>query len=139
MADAALVDVLDAGDQLLVHADGSLLVQPLMTHNVVEELTVLAELHDEEQLALCLDDLVQLDHVRVSHFLENLDFARDTLYILLVLDSALFEYLDGDLFVCKRVRRQLDLTEGTLAERFSHRVMAEASALRVRIICQVQV
>ena len=57
MADAALVDVLNTRDELLEDADGSLLVEALMLHDVVEQLSVHAVLHDQVELGLRLDNL----------------------------------------------------------------------------------
>lgn len=134
VADAALVDVLDAGDELLVHAAGRLLVEALMRHNIIEELTVLTILHDEEKLTFSFNDFKQLDYIRVPHLLQDLDLPRYPLDVLLVLDSRLLEYLNGHLLVCKSVHCQLDLSEGALAERLSQNVVAEPCALRMRIL-----
>lgn len=63
------MDVLYARDQLLVYAYGGLLMKPLMLHNIVEELTVRTELHDEVEFCVCLNNLIKLDYIGMSHFL----------------------------------------------------------------------
>ena len=133
------MDVLDACYELLVHAHGRFLVQSLVADDVVEKLAVLAKLHDQKQFTLGLDDLVELDYVRVAHFLKNLNLTRYTLNVFLVLDSALLEDLDGDLLVGQRMRRQLDFSKGTLTERLAHGIVTKASTLWMCIIGGLQV
>lgn len=90
MADATLVNVLNTSNELLVHPNCRLLMKSLMRHDVIEQLAVLAVLHDEEKFALSFDDFVQLDDVRVSHLFQNLNLATNPLDVLLVFDSRLF-------------------------------------------------
>ena len=87
MADATLVDVLDAGHQLLVHAHRRFLVKPLMRHDIVKELTILAKFHDEEELAFRFNDFIELDHIWMPDFLEDFDLSAYSLDVLLVFDS----------------------------------------------------
>lgn len=58
MADSAFVDILDAGDEFLVEAAGDLFVQALVRNYIVEQLSSLAVLHNQEKLAFGLDYLV---------------------------------------------------------------------------------
>ena len=51
------MNVLDAGYQLLVKLARLLLLQSLMSDNVVEELACRAKLHDKKKLTLCLNNL----------------------------------------------------------------------------------
>lgn len=55
------------------------------------------ELHDQVQVLLRLNDLVDLHDVGVMKLLEDLDLPADALHVLLVLDARLLEYLDSDL------------------------------------------
>ena len=57
MADSALVDVLDACDQLVKDANCSFFVEALVLHDIVKQFPVDAVLHNEVQLRLRLDDL----------------------------------------------------------------------------------
>lgn len=133
VTDATLVNVLDTRDQLLIHAAGCLLVQALVRHNVVKELSILAVLHDQEKLTFSFNDFKQLDHVRVTDFLQNLDLSRYPLDVLLVLDPRLLQYLNCHLLVRERMDGQLNLAERALTKRLAEDVVAEAGALRMWI------
>lgn len=87
MTYAALVNILNTCNQLLVHATGSLLVQTLMRYNIIKELPILAILHNEEKLTFGFNDFKQLDYVRVTDLLEDLDLAANPLDVFLVFDA----------------------------------------------------
>ncbi len=53
-----LVDVLDAGNELVEHFGCFGLLETLAVDNVVKEFPFLHELHDEEELFGCLDDFI---------------------------------------------------------------------------------
>jgi len=67
-------------------------------HNIVEEFTILAVLHYEEELTLSLNDLVQLDDVGMSDLLEDLDLTADSLNVFLVFNSRFLKDLDRNLY-----------------------------------------
>ena len=58
MADSNLVDVFDAADYLLREFARLLFLQPLPLNDVVEQLTAARVLHNQEQLATSLDNLL---------------------------------------------------------------------------------
>lgn len=93
MTNATLVDVLNARDELEVELASLFLGQSSMSDDVVEEFPSVAVLHDHEQLFLSLDDFVQLDHVRMSYFLQDFYFPRYSLHIFLVVDLVLLQDL----------------------------------------------
>lgn len=68
-----------------------------MWHYVIEELAILAILHDQEKFAFSLDDFVKLNYVRVSNLFEDLDFSAYSLDILLIFDAWLLQNLDSNL------------------------------------------
>ena len=68
-----------------------------MRHDVVEQLSVLAELHDQEQFTFGFDDFVELNNIGVSDLLQYFDFPADPLDVLFVLDARLFQDFDGHL------------------------------------------
>jgi len=72
-----------------------------MWYNIVEEFTILAVLHDEEELTLSLNDLVQLDDVGMPDLLEDLDLAADSLNVFLVFNSWFLKNLDCNLYEFK--------------------------------------
>lgn len=57
MADTALVQVLNAGNQFPVELGGLLLGQPGVAHDVVEEFASVGVLHDHVELFVCFNDL----------------------------------------------------------------------------------
>lgn len=97
MAYAKLVDVVDAGDELLEVLASLLLLQLLILHDEVEQLTALYELHDQVEILLSLDDLVDLHDIRMVQLLEDLDLSANALHVLFLLDSGLLQDFDGDL------------------------------------------
>ena len=100
MTHAALVDVLDARDELEVELAGLLLRQPSVPDDVVEQLTATAVLHDHVELLFSFNNLVKLNYVGVTHLLENLDFPGDSLDVLLIVDLVFLEDLNRDLLAC---------------------------------------
>ena len=126
MADARLMDVLDAADELEVELAGLFLGKSGVPYDVVEELSAVAVFHDHVEFLLGLNDFVQLDDVRVADLLENFDLASDALHIFLVVDLVLLEDFDGNLdsqlfvgtylFASERVLPKLDLAESSFSE-----------------------
>ena len=66
--------------------------------DVVEELSILHVLHDEEELFGGFDDLVELDDVGVSDQLEDVDLSGDPLNVSHIHDLLFLEDLDGYFF-----------------------------------------
>lgn len=98
VANTQLVNIVDAGDELLKVLAGLLLLQLLVLHNEVEELAALDELHDQIEVLLRLDDLVDLHDVWMVQLLEDLDLSTDSFHVLFLFYARFFEYLDGDLY-----------------------------------------
>lgn len=132
MADARLVDVLDATDKFKVELAGLFLGQSGVSHDVVEELAAVAVLHNHVEFLFGLDDFVQLNDIGVADLLENFDLASDALNVFLVVDLVLLENFDGDLFASEGVLTELDLAESSFSEMFAQNVMADGHC-RVRI------
>ena len=82
VADAQLVNIVDARNELLEVLAGLLLLQLLVLHDEVEELTALDELHHEVEVLLRLNDLVDLHDVWMVQLLEDLDLSADALDVL---------------------------------------------------------
>ena len=62
---------------------------------------------------------IELDDVGVSHLLENVNLASDTLHICLVFDLILFEYLNRNLLICYRVCSDPHFAKCALSQRFT--------------------
>ena len=116
MAHAALVDVLNSGNQLKVKLARLLLREPCMSHNVVEQLAPIAILHDHVELFFSFNYFVKLNHIWVSDLLENFDFSCDSLHVFLIIDFVFLEDFDGYFLAGQRVLAELDLSEGSLAK-----------------------
>lgn len=104
MHNADLVDVLDTRDYLLVVLAGLIFLEALGLPDLLEELVPATVLHDQEEVLIVLNDLYrverdgsyvkELDYVRVTKLLKNLDLAVDSLEIRRVLDHRLVKNLD---------------------------------------------
>lgn len=114
MADANPMYVLDAGDDLLKELACILLLQPFSLDDVIEELTTTRVLHDQKQLLRGLNYFIELNHIGVSHYLQNVNLARHTLHIGLVLDLVLLEYFYGYFLACKDMCAQAHLAKSAL-------------------------
>lgn len=110
-----VVHVLDAGDDLLVELAGLFLLQFGVLDDVVEELSTAGVLHDQVELLGRLDDLVQLDDVRVPDLLENVDLPGDSLDIRRICNTVLLQNLDANLLTRQRMSPKFDFTKSTLA------------------------
>lgn len=116
MADAALVNVLNARDELEVELACLLLGQPRVPDDVVKQLAAAAVFHDHVELLFGFNNLVKLNDVRMSDLLQNFDFSRDSFDILLIIDLVLLQDFDGHFLARKRMLAQLDLSKSSLAE-----------------------
>ena len=97
VTDAELVDVVDAGDQLLEILASLPFFESLVLHDQVEKFAALHELHDQVEILLCLDNLVDLHNVGMVQLFENFDFTANALDVFLFFDTGLFKYFHGDL------------------------------------------
>lgn len=89
----------------------------LLLGDVVEELATRAVLHDQEEVLGRLDNLVELDEVRVADQFEDVDLAGDTFDVRYVHDLLLLQHLHCHLLARPLVDRQLHLPERPLAQR----------------------
>ena len=97
--DAKLVKVLDSTNDLLEELARLSLLKLLLLDDVVEELATTDELHDEEELLGCLNDLKQVNDGRVPDQFKYVNLASDSLHVSIPRDLALFKdfycYLTG--------------------------------------------
>ena len=90
MCNAKLAKVFDARYQLLEQPAGLFFFQMVLGCDIVEELSVAAVFHDQEESLWCLYNLVHLDNVWVSYDLEDVDLSLNTLNIVYIVDLPLF-------------------------------------------------
>ncbi len=124
--DASVVEVVDSLDELPNVLPDLLLGEGSVGDNVVEDLAARGELCDEAKGALCLDDFVEFDYVRVAELPHDLCLAVEVLADVLLLDVGLADDLDGDLEARDGVGAELHLGKGALAERLPEDVVAYA-------------
>ena len=73
--------VFNPANNLLEEFACLLLLQFLLLHDIVEQLTAADVLHDEKELLGCFDNLKQLDDVGMADQFEDVDFASDSLHV----------------------------------------------------------
>lgn len=74
MANPELVNVVNASDEFLEVLAGCLFLEALALDDQLEKLAAVCELHDQVEVFFGLDDLVDLNHVRVVQLFQNFDF-----------------------------------------------------------------
>mmetsp|Transcript_462 Transcript_462/g.1694 ORF Transcript_462/g.1694 Transcript_462/m.1694 type:complete len:352 (+) Transcript_462:415-1470(+) len=116
--DVLRVHVGHGRDDLLGQALRLVLPELPARHDEVEELSAAHELHDNVQLGLGLDDLLQLDDVRVAQALEDVDLVvelRDQAAVLR-LDLALVDDLHRQLLAAHDVHAAVARRRGADAD-----------------------
>ena len=89
MTNTAFVKVLNAANELPVKLGSLGLVKTGVSHNKIEQLTSVCVLHDHEKLLLSLNNLVELNDIRMANLLQNFDLPSDTLHVFLIVDLLL--------------------------------------------------
>ena len=125
MHDIQATDVLNASYDLLEESACLLLFDPLHLYYVVEKLAALSIFHNQVQLFLGLDDLVELDDLGVSDYLQNMDLSGHALHIGDITDLGLLEDLDGNFLSGGEVSPQFHLAEGALSYRFPEKILPD--------------
>lgn len=73
-----LVQILDAGENLVEKATGLGVLEPALFDDVIKELATGCILHYQEKLFASLNDLIQLHNIRVTHDFQDMNLAHDT-------------------------------------------------------------
>ena len=97
-----------------------------MLDDIVKELTSWHVFCDQVELARGLDDFIQLDDVRVSGQLEDLDLPSHALDVHIFDNFVLFKDLHGHFFSCQIVCTKPDFAESSLADSLANQIMANA-------------
>ena len=97
MGDPQLSKVVYRRYELLEKSARLLLLQLIFGRDVAEQLAIAAVLHDEEEASWRLDDLVQLDDMRVAHYLQDVNLAADSLHIVHISYFVFLENFDSHL------------------------------------------
>ena len=86
MSDAQLTQVLYPRYKLLKYPACLFFLQACFWSDELEQLTVTAVLHDEVEFRLGLYDFVELNDVRVPHYLQDMDLPGDPFDVIHILD-----------------------------------------------------
>ena len=73
-------------------------------------------LHDQVEPFLCLNDLVELDNVRMPYYLEDMNLSCDSFYITDISNFPLLQNLDRHLLLSVHMHPLLYLPECTLSQ-----------------------
>ena len=95
-----------------------------MLDNVIEQLTARSVLHDQVELARCLNDLVELDDVGVPDELQDVDLSGHPLNIGHICDPLLLQDLDRNLLIRQSMGAKLDLAKRAFAYGLANEVVA---------------
>ena len=80
------MQVLNSCYDLMEEFDGNRLFDSLVLHDVIEQLAATSVLHDQVELLRGLNDLIELDDVRVPDHLQNMDLSRHSFHVVHVLN-----------------------------------------------------
>ena len=92
------MNVFDAWYELLKVLACLILIKSLVLNDHIEELATLYELHDQIEILLGLDDLINLYNVGMVQLFEDLNLSTNSLDILLLFNSWLFKNFHGNLY-----------------------------------------
>ena len=101
MHDAYFMDILDAGDELVEHFSCFSFRDSLVLDDVIEELALFHELHDQKELFRCFDDFVKLDYMGVPDQFQDMNLPTNPLNIGHLTYFTLFQDFDGNLLLCR--------------------------------------
>ena len=107
--------VLNSIEDLIEDLPCCLFLQSNLVRHDAEQFTLLGVLANDEDVIICLDDLVEIDDIGVADFLHDLYLTLDSQLIIGLLDAVLVDYLYCDLLASWNVSALLNLTESALA------------------------
>ena len=113
---AQFTEVLDAGDQLLEQPASFFFSETRLRSDVVEQLSIAAVFHYQEDATFGLDNFVKLDYVRVLYYFEDVDLTGNPLNVVHVVNLPLVQDLYCHSLPCVLVDALLHLSESALAE-----------------------
>ena len=128
MNNTQLMKVLDASDYLMEEAASLRLLDSLALNDVVKELSSACVLHDQIELLRSLDDLVELDDVRMADELEDVDLSGNPLYIAHILDFLLLKNFNSNFLAREVVASELHFAESALANGLAYEELRETRA-----------
>lgn len=131
VSNAKLSQILNAGNELLEKAASLILLEMVLGSDVVEQLTVAAVLHNEEQSVFGLYDFVELNDGRMAHYSEDVDLPGYALNIVHVVDLPLVQDLYRYFLPRENMVPLLHFSKGALSECFLYLVVANQAITHV--------
>lgn len=104
MDDANFMDVFDARYKLMKHFSCFSFSDSFVLDNVIKELALLHELHDQKELFRCFDDFIKLNYMGVPDQFQNVNLATNPLHVSHLCYFTFFQDFDGYLLL----RRLMD-------------------------------
>lgn len=112
------MNIFNSTDDLLKYFASFILFHAFFTDNIIEQLSPLHKLHDQEQMFWGLDDLVKLNDVGMADQFEDVDLSGNSLDICHIDDSILFKNFYCNFLSSWDVCGKLHFSEGTLSKCF---------------------
>jgi hypothetical protein len=89
----------------------------------VKQLPLLSELHDQVNHVIGLDDLIQLDNVRMPRITQDFDLPVYSDFVLLILNGRFVDYLNRYFLLGYRMDSLFNFPERTLSDCFANFVI----------------
>lgn len=125
MANARLVQVLDASDELSIKFGCLFFLKARVSDDEVEKLSTVGIFHDHKEFLISFDDLIELNNVWMAYLLENFDLTCNSLHVFLVVNFVFFEDLDGNFLPSEHMSALFHLAKGALAKSLAKYIMAD--------------
>ena len=89
------MDILNSIKYLMEHTTRFIFLYSSTFDNMVEQLSVLHKLHDQQQLLWCFDYLIELHKIWMANELKDMNLSGDSLHVGYLADFLFLEKLDG--------------------------------------------
>ena len=125
------VDVTQAVDDLPENLLRERLLQSASLSDIVEQVAASAQLHDDDDVFLSLERLVDLDHVVVPQLQQQVHFFHQLRLLHFVSQVRLVQRFEGHQLSDQLVHGQVDFAEGAAAEHFADPVESDVRGGRL--------
>ena len=135
MYNAKLRNILNSSNYLLVNSTCFLFIKSFLRNNVIKKFSTLSILHNQIKSLFGLNNLVHLNNIRMSDYLQNMYFPCNSFDISDVLDFVFFQDFDSNLFIGLDMDAFLYLSEGSLSNGLPNDVLSDPLALLLVFGC----
>ena len=130
MADLDLVEVLDACEDLMEESTCLSVLKAPLLDNVIKEFAARRVFHYQEKLFVRLNDFIELNNVRVSHYLQDMNLSHDSCDVRLVLDHVLLEDLDRHFLMRQLMDALTNFSKCSLPDGLAYHIVPNKPAVR---------